>query len=187
MPNDSRASMVRGAASLISSRGLNATAFSDVLAESGAPRGSIYHHFPGGKRQLAEDVMRLTSELVLGHQRACPGESAREILEWFIDLWRRSVVNSAGAYGCAIAGVALDTAGDSELLAVAQESFRSWSGLLAGQLEAAGLTPDEATRVALTVVASMEGALIVCRAEQSAEPLEIVAAAMLSLLPDVAP
>ena len=51
---DSRASMVRSAASLIRTRGVNATSFSDVLADSGAPRGSIYHHFPGGKDQLVD-------------------------------------------------------------------------------------------------------------------------------------
>src|SRR2546430_4988817 len=64
---DSRASMVRSAASLIRSRGVSATSFSDVLADSGAPRGSIYHHFPGGKAQLAEDAIQWTSERLLTH------------------------------------------------------------------------------------------------------------------------
>ena len=53
MNSNSRARMVRSAAALFGSRGLSATSFSDVLADSGAPRGSIYHHFPGGKKQLA--------------------------------------------------------------------------------------------------------------------------------------
>src|SRR5207245_7237258 len=67
---DSRASMVRSAASLIRSRGVSATSFSDVLADSGAPRGSIYHHFPDGKAQLAEDAIQWTSERLLTHLRA---------------------------------------------------------------------------------------------------------------------
>ena len=49
----SRDRMVRSAAGLIARRGMNATSLSDVLTESGAPRGSVYHHFPDGKRQLA--------------------------------------------------------------------------------------------------------------------------------------
>jgi TetR/AcrR family transcriptional regulator, lmrAB and yxaGH operons repressor len=61
MAADSRASMIRSAAALFGSRGLCATSFADVLADSGAPRGSIYHHFPGGKRQLAEDAIAWTS------------------------------------------------------------------------------------------------------------------------------
>ena len=62
--------MVRTAASLFSTRGANATSFSDVIAESGAPRGSIYHHFPDGKKQLAEDAIRYTADRVLAHLQA---------------------------------------------------------------------------------------------------------------------
>ena len=50
MDSNSRARMVRSAAALFGSRGLSGTSFSDVLADSGAPRGSIYHHFPRGKK-----------------------------------------------------------------------------------------------------------------------------------------
>ncbi|HEU0163488.1 MAG TPA: TetR/AcrR family transcriptional regulator, partial [Thermomicrobiales bacterium] len=70
MSSDSRQKMIASAASLIASRGVNATSFSDVLADSGAPRGSIYHHFPEGKRQLAEDAIRWTSSRVLAFMRA---------------------------------------------------------------------------------------------------------------------
>ena len=75
MSSSSRAAMVRSAAALFGSRGLTATSFSDVLAVSGAPRGSIYHHFPGGKKQLAQDAIGWTSEQVLGHLRACPADT----------------------------------------------------------------------------------------------------------------
>src|SRR5258706_13273015 len=67
---DTRASMVRSAATLIRTRGVSATSFSDVLADSGAPRGSVYHHFPEGKEQLAGDAIRWTSDRVLAHHRA---------------------------------------------------------------------------------------------------------------------
>src|ERR1700690_3703722 len=89
MPNDSRAAMVRSAASLIGSHGVSATSFSDVLADSGAPRGSIYHHFPDGKKQLAEDAVRWTSERVLAFQRTCPAVTPVGVLEWLIGVWRR--------------------------------------------------------------------------------------------------
>ena len=87
---DSRASMVRGAVSLIRTRGVNATSFSDVLAESGAPRGSIYHHFPNGKEQLAGDAIRWTSDRVLAHQRACRATTPAGVLDCFIDMWSRA-------------------------------------------------------------------------------------------------
>src|SRR3989440_11242798 len=117
MSTDSRASMVRSAASLIRSRGVSATSLSDVLADSGAPRGSIYHHFPDGKAQLAEDAIRWTSERLLGHLRGGHPTRPSDVLERFIAIWRQVVVASGGTAGCVVAGVAIDTVhGDTDLL-----------------------------------------------------------------------
>jgi AcrR family transcriptional regulator len=181
---DSRASMVRGAASLIRTRGVNATSFSDVLAESGAPRGSIYHHFPNGKEQLAGDAIRWTSERVLAHQRACRASTPAGVLDCFIDMWRQVVVASGGTAGCVVAGVAIDTpAADRVLIDVVRATFRSWVDLLGEQLVAVGVPARRASRVAVATVAGMEGALILCRAEGNSAPLETVAAELKRLLP----
>src|SRR5438094_9477648 len=149
MASDSRASMVRSAASLIRTRGVNATSFSDVLAESGAPRGSIYHHFPNGKEQLAGDAIRWTSDRVLAHQRACRATKPAGVLDCFIDMWRQVVVASGGAAGCVVAGVAIDTdAADRARMDVVRATFRSWVDLLAEQLAAVGVPARRASRVA---------------------------------------
>jgi len=184
---DSRASMVRGAASLIRTRGVNATSFSDVLTESGAPRGSIYHHFPNGKDQLAGDAIRWTSERVLAHQRACRATTPAGVLDCFIDMWRQVVLASGGTAGCVVAGVAIDTvAGDRPMIDLVRATFRSWVDLLTEQLAAVGVPGRRASRVAVAVVAGMEGALILCRAEGNSGPLETVAAELKRLLPSEA-
>src|ERR1700712_819386 len=103
MAADSRASMVRSAASLIGTHGVSATSLSDVLADSGAPRGSIYHHFPDGKTQLALDAVRWTSGRVLAYQAAYDGSSPRGVLERFIGMWRGVVLASDGTAGCVVA------------------------------------------------------------------------------------
>lgn len=176
--------MVRSAASLIRSRGVSATSFSDVLADSGAPRGSIYYHFPNGKEQLAEDAMRWTSERVLAHQRTCRATTPAGVLDCFIDMWRQVVLASGGAAGCVVAGVAIDTvAADRTRMEVVRATFRSWTGLLAEQLVAVGVPPRRAARIALATVAGMEGALILCRAEGDSGPLEMVAAELKHSLP----
>jgi AcrR family transcriptional regulator len=181
---DSRASMVRGAVSLIRTRGVNATSFSDVLAESGAPRGSIYHHFPKGKEQLAGEAIRWTSERVLAHQRACRATTAAGVLDCFIDMWRQVVLASGGAAGCVVAGVAIDTvADDRPVIDLVRATFRSWVDLLSEQLVAVGVPVRRASRIAVAVVAGMEGALILCRAEGDSAPLETVAAELKRLLP----
>jgi AcrR family transcriptional regulator len=184
MTSQSRSSMVRSAASLIGAHGVNATSFSEVLADSGAPRGSIYHHFPRGKEQLAEEAINWTTEQVLAHIAACPGSDARGVLDWFLELWRNLAQTSGGAAGCPVAGTAVDTAVDGEILGSVRAAFRSWSAALAGRLESAGLAPDQSRRLALTALAAMEGALILCRAEGSAQPLFEVANEVLFLTPD---
>jgi len=184
MGKESRASMVRSAASLIRTRGVSATSFSDVLADSGAPRGSIYHHFPDGKAQLAADAIRWTSDRVLAHQRECPATTAAGVLNCFIDMWRQVVVSSRGTAGCVVAGVAIDTvAGDKALIDVVRATFRSWVDLLAKQLAAVGVPRERARAIAVATVAGMEGALILCRAEGRSRPLETVAAELMRLLP----
>jgi len=172
----SRAKMVRSAASLIRTRGVNATSFSEVLADSGAPRGSIYHHFPQGKEQLAEDAIRWTSESVLEHQRACKATTPAGVVDHFIHPWHEVVVTSNGAAGCPVAGVAVDTLPEAkELMTQVKAAFASWIDLLADQLEGVGLKKDRARGVAVATLAAVEGALILCRAERSARPLETVA------------
>jgi len=176
--------MVRSAVSLISTRGLSATSFSDVLSQSGAPRGSIYHHFPDGKRQLAEDAIRFASEHLLAQQRLAAAGSPSEILGKFIAMWRRVVTASSGASGCAVAGVTLDTSSDNDgLIDVAREAFRSWIALLAGQLNSAGVPSHRAKSIAIAALAAMEGALILCRAEGNSKPLDAVAEELMRLLP----
>src|SRR5438309_3112612 len=140
MATDSRASMVRSAASLIRSRGVSATSLSDVLAESGAPRGSIYHHFPDGKRQLAEDAIQWTSERLLAHLRAGAPSRPSDVMKRFIAMWRQVVVTSAGTAGCVVAGVAIDTGpGDRGLVEVVRDTFGTWAARRAGELQAVGL------------------------------------------------
>jgi len=184
MSNDSRANMVSTAAALIGTRGVSATSFSDVITASGAPRGSIYHHFPEGKKQLAIEAVRWTSARVLAHQRTCPTTTPAAVLNWFVAMWRNVVVTSHGTAGCVVAGVAVDSQeGEDGLISIVGATFTAWTDLLTEQLRAAGLPVDRCHPVALTTLAAMEGALILCRAEGGPGPLDTVAEELLRLLP----
>lgn len=188
MATDSRTSMIRSAAALFGSRGLCATSFAEVLADSGAPRGSIYHHFPGGKKQLAQDAIAWTSAQVLAHLDACRADTAAGVLAWFIDLWRQSVQASGGSSGCPVAGIATDVGDgdddDADLMTAARAAFAAWTDRLASQLQAAGAPAPRCRPIATTALAAMEGALILCRAERSSAPLEATARELMNLLPD---
>ena len=65
VPSDARKKMIESAATLLAMCGLQGTAFTDVVERSGAPRGSIYHHFPEGKDQLVDEAMELAGERAL--------------------------------------------------------------------------------------------------------------------------
>ena len=176
--------MVRSAAALIGTRGLTATSFSDVVTHSGAPRGSIYHHFPDGKRQLAESAIGWTSDQVLGHLRACRATTPADLLACFINLWRQSVLASRGSSGCAVAGVAIDIgAFEDDLIGLVRTTFQSWVTELTRRLQDLKVPADRARSIAFTAVAGMEGALILCRAEGNSRPLEAVAKELIRLLP----
>ncbi len=167
--------MVASAARILGAHGVDAASFSVVLADSRAPRGSIYYYFPSGKRQLVHDAVRWTSEKVLEHQRACSARTAAGVLAHFLGFFRRSVVASRCRAGCPIAAVAIGSYSTEELLGrVVRSSFAAWIALLARQLRARGVRRAAARELAVTALASIEGALILCRAEGRVAPLDVV-------------
>jgi len=173
MAKESRERMVASAASLIGARGVRATSFTEVLKDSRAPRGSIYHHFPGGKNQLVQDALHRTSDQILTYQRGCTARTPPGVLEHFVDLFRQSLTSSQCQAGCPVAGVVIDTYADKgPLRKIAQESFNAWMALLTNQLVAVGIPRARARSLAVTTLASVEGGLILCRAEGTVGPLD---------------
>jgi AcrR family transcriptional regulator len=174
MPDGSRERMVRAAVDLFRERGYAATSFSDVLERSGAPRGSIYHHFPGGKDQLASEAVQWYADRVArALDRAGP---ATEVVELFLSSSREALVASDFSAGCAVAAVTLDLGpGEYRLHPSVANAFGRWRTVLSEAFTREGATPAQARRLAAFTVAAVEGALILARAERSARPLDDVA------------
>jgi AcrR family transcriptional regulator len=170
--------MVASAASLLARRGLQATSFSEVLEKSGAPRGSVYHHFPGGKDEMIGEALDAARAVAIELLDRKAGATAEELTAWFIHIWREVLIRSNFEAGCAVLAVAV--ASDSpEQLEHTAAVFRGWRGRLAELLERGGLTSRDAARFAATLVASCEGAVVLSRAEQSLEPFDLVAEQLL--------
>ncbi len=174
---DTRQRVVRTAAGLFRAQGYHATGLNQVLSEGGAPKGSLYFHFPGGKEQLAVEAVALAgNELrdalgaVLGAERD-PAKALSQALE----LLGRELVASGFRSGCPIATVALDAASDSEPIRVACEDvYASWQ-----QVIAAHVGDDD---LATVVLAAIEGALLLARTRRSLDPLHAVDARLGALL-----
>jgi AcrR family transcriptional regulator len=174
--------MIESAVTLLAMRGLQGTAFSDVLERSGAPRGSIYHHFPQGKDELVDAAIEFSGRRTLGVLDAVEGASPKAITMYFLDLWREVLVRSNFRAGCSVLAVTVAT--DSpELLERAASVFRVWQARLAELYVAAGLEPDAASSFATTLIAASEGAVVLSRAQKSLEPFEQVAARLIETTP----
>lgn len=174
MAGEVRARMIEGAVQLLAQHGLQATSFSEVLALTAAPRGSVYHHFPHGKDQLVGEAVDLAGARAIGLLDQKAGASVEEITIFFLEVWRQLLMRSHLSAGCAVAAVTVAT--DSpDLLQHAATVFRSWRTKLSELLEQGGLDHHGAELLAATLVAACEGAVVVSRAEQNMEPFELVA------------
>ncbi|TDD89569.1 TetR/AcrR family transcriptional regulator [Actinomadura rubrisoli] len=176
MGTDSRERMVRSAAYLFRERGYSGTGFRDVIAHSGAPRGSIYHHFPEGKAQLAEEAVRYAGEFLnAGILAATEGGDAASAVDAFTGWWRQVLIKSEFRAGCPVVAVTVESHDDApQLAAAAAAAFDRWQDTLATGLGNAGVPDDRAARLARLIVAAVEGATILCRAHRDVAPLEDV-------------
>ncbi|MGV9670217.1 TetR/AcrR family transcriptional regulator [Gordonia sp. NPDC003504] len=169
-----RERMVVHAADLIGRDGVAATSIGDVIAASSAPRGSIYHHFPGGKTQLMTEAVRYAGEFVatrIGSQH--PGSPSEAVIG-VGDVWRRMLVNTDYQFGCPVLAGGLARRSEPAVADEAEEIFGNWIRLIATRLVAEGVDPDRADSLAILVVSAIEGAVGLCQTQRSVEPLDRV-------------
>lgn len=179
--SDARERMLDSTSALIRERGASGTSLDDILAHSGAPRGSVYYYFPGGRTQLVEEAVERAGaameRLIVGARDRSPAES----FDAFIATWRKALTDSSFRAGCPVLAVAIESSDEAPQLAAAR-AFASWRAALAAQLRRHGVPPAEARRLANLVVAAIEGAVAISRAERSTQPLDDSARALRPLL-----
>src|SRR4051812_11778728 len=179
-PPPSRQQLVAGAADMIRRRGLNATSIREVAKHAGTPLGSTYHYFPGGKRELATEAVRFAgdtvSRMLAKRLRAGPVDGLRA----FLALWRDILTSTDFQAGCPVLAVSIEEPADDAVRTAAADAFTTWETQLAEALREHGV--DTAEQLATLVVAAAEGAVAMCRAQRSTQPLDRVAAQLESLL-----
>jgi TetR/AcrR family transcriptional regulator, lmrAB and yxaGH operons repressor len=172
--SDTRDRLVRATSRLLRTQGYAATGLNQVMAEAGAPKGSMYFHFPGGKVELAAAAVdRFADRATARMQRyladnATVGEAVSAIFDAYID----HLDHTSFAEGCAVASVALDAAATNATLAEATgRAFRAWTDAFADALVAEGRSRDEARGLATLVIAALEGTITMAKGERSTEPV----------------
>lgn len=181
-----RERMVVSAALLIRERGAHATAISDVLQHSGAPRGSAYHYFPGGRTQLLCEAVDYAGEHVAAMINEAEG--GLELLDALIDKYRQQLLSTDFRAGCPIAAVSVE-AGDEQdrermapVIARAAAVFDRWSDLIAQRFIADGIPPDRAHELAVLATSTLEGAILLARVRRDLTPLDLVHRQLRNLL-----
>lgn len=179
MAKDTRARMLDTTARLLQHRGYYGTSLNDVLAESSTPRGSLYFHFPNGKDQLVVEATRAAVELTTRELKAAlaaaanPAEAVGAYAQAAAELLRESDYT----FGCPVAPVILDaTGGLDELAALCRQAFEEWTGLVHQAFVDAGMPEERASGLALLVVSTIEGVLLIARAYRDCGPILAVAA-----------
>ncbi|HEY4778726.1 MAG TPA: TetR family transcriptional regulator [Solirubrobacterales bacterium] len=170
---DGRALLLNGARQLLAEKGYAGMELRDVAARGHAPRGSIYHHFPGGKRQLAVEAAGLEGTMIRNLiERSLEERGLKETLSMFGEVFRRRVADHPERIGCPVAAAALARPEDAELAAVATAAFQSWERPIAAALRDEGVSAGDAEAFAGLVVSTVEGALLRARAAGSQQPLD---------------
>jgi AcrR family transcriptional regulator len=167
--------MIVSTALLVRERGARATSLDAILSHSGAPRGSVYHHFPGGREQLLREATQYAGDYVARKLKRTTDADPLAPLEALFDEYRANLLASDFRAGCPVLAVAIESAEDGpDLRDCTLAAFDRWRRLIAASLEAAGLGADRADQLALHTIAAFEGALVLSRAYRDLEPLERV-------------
>jgi AcrR family transcriptional regulator len=167
--------MVASAALLIRERGAQSTAIADVLAHSGAPRGSAYHYFPGGRTQLLCEAVDYVADFVA--ERLARATGGVETLDSLVRFYRKNLIETGYRAGCPVLAVAVESGEPDKVNPVidrAAAAFTRWNDLIAGRLAADGIASARAEELAVTVTAALEGAIVLARAARDTKPLDIV-------------
>jgi TetR/AcrR family transcriptional repressor of lmrAB and yxaGH operons len=173
--SDSKDRMIAAARRLFREHGYFGTALSEVVAESSAPRGSLYFHFPGGKEELATEVALVHAADAIAHINRAAGTTgtAAELIAAFIGRFRDEIIASGYREGCALAPIVIEsTPASAQLSDTTRRGFQDVITTLAARLAEKGIPDKRASQLALNAVSAMEGALILSRVLRSPEPFD---------------
>jgi AcrR family transcriptional regulator len=172
---DVREQMTRSAALLFGERGFSGTGLREVIAHSSTPRGSIYHHFAGGKAELAREAVRHAADEVAGPVAdAARGGDPVVALHAWLDHWRAALERSDFHAGSAVLAVAIEPEEQTGARAAAAAAFDGWAEAFAATLHGSGVKRKKAARLATLSVAAIEGAVAISRARGDTVALDQV-------------
>lgn len=185
-PPGTRDRLIAAMLDALSTRGYHGIGLNELLANAGAPKGVLYHHFPGGKAELAMaavatvgDQLGATLDKVLARTG---GDPVAAITAWMAAA-QKLLATSGFERGCPLATVALETTPeDLALRAALADGFAGFRSRLAAVLATAGVAEEKAASLAALIVSAYEGALLQARVAGNVQAMQDTASALIDLV-----
>jgi AcrR family transcriptional regulator len=182
--------MVRSAAQLIRRKGVAGTGMREIVSEAAAPRGSLQHYFPAGKEGLVEEALTWMGGVAARRVRrqvarleGAEDRAPSRLLAGLLDDWRRDLEMESFSAGCPLVAAAADVSATSDRLRrVTSTAFDSWQAALEEALLSLGVDPLKAPALALVVISSLEGAIVLARVRRDMVPFDALLAEVGPLL-----
>jgi TetR/AcrR family transcriptional repressor of lmrAB and yxaGH operons len=167
--------MLVSAAEVMRERGAAGVTIDEVLARSGAPRGSVYYHFPEGRNQILAEALQYAGEAITEMIDEAAAKGGLFLVRQFVEFWEQLLVESDFTAGCPVVAAAIGSADDEpQLTTVAGNIFRHWREALTRAFVSDGFDEPCAASLAIMCIASLEGAVVLCRSTRSVDPLRSV-------------
>lgn len=175
MASGTREKFLRTTAQLLRERGVASTGMLDVVAASGAPKGSLYFHFPGGKEQLVSEALQQTGAETCELMKMAldASKSAKTGLENIFQFLSAELVGSGFVVGCPMGTVAAEAPNLPQVRDRLGEIVVAWHAVIKARLVKAGAKPARADDLAELFLSIVEGAIVVAKARRSTRSLEV--------------
>ncbi len=167
--------MLLSAAQVMRERGAAGVTIDAVLARSGAPRGSVYYHFPDGRNQILAEALRYSGEAITATIDDAVDRGAKVLLREYVQFWEGVLTECDFSAGCPVVAAAIGSADDElELSTEAGVILGRWCTALTRAFVADGFDDSDAASLAVMSIAALEGAIVLCRSTRSVSPLRQV-------------
>lgn len=167
--------MLQAAVELMAERSAAGVTLDEVITRSGAPRGSVYYYFPEGRAQLVAEALERAGQITGAMIAEAFSDGPARGIELYVQYWTNILRHKDFGASCPVASAAIGGGDiDSSLIPQANAVFGEWQELIASGLTGMGITGVRAVGLATLIVASIEGGLILARANRDTAPLERV-------------
>jgi len=174
-PSGTRKKMLVSAAEVMRERGAAGVTIDEVLARSGAPRGSVYHHFPEGRNQILIEALQYAGDSITATIDDYVARGAKVLLREYVEFWVGLLAECDFSAGCPVVAAAIGSADDElGLSADAGIILDRWCTTLTRAFVADGFDDADAASLAVMSISALEGAIVLCRSTRSAVPLHQV-------------